>query len=175
MLAQRIAHGIGVGRSQLVCQQRQIVGLEMIGIQLDIGQPIALHRAAGARAVQQDIAYGVPARDYALGLKHHAIARLHKAHRARKIALCRHHAIHGAGTVKALARKLFKAPGKLAVGVMPNHHATHAKVRQRLQKALFELVYHINLWHSASLSIKVGNSVRIRNNSPKSSTAFSGR
>ena len=175
VLAQRIAHGIGVGRSQLVCQQRQIVGLEVIGIQLDIGQPIALHRAAGTRAVQQDIARGVPARDHALGFKHHAVVRLHKAHRAREIALCRHHAIHGAGTVKALARKLFKALGKLAIGIVPNHHTAHAKVRQRLQKALFELVYHINLWHPASLSIKVGNSVRIRNNSSKSSTAFSSR
>ena len=124
---------------QLIGQQRQIVRRELIGVQFNIGQPIALEAATPLLAIHQHVARGVLAGDKALDLKHMPVASLHKAHRTRQALLYRF--------AKAALGKLGKRGGKLAFRVVPHHHAALTAIGQRLFKARRQLFNYIELCH----------------------------
>ena len=145
--AQTLAHGIDVLDTKLIGQKRKIVSLEPIGIQLDIGKPIALKPAARATAIQQDIARKVIAVDKLLNGKHAALAGLNKPHRALKVTVSGHNASIGPRAVETLGGQSLKLRGKLAVRIVPNHHTAGHTCGQRLQKPQFELFFYIDLGH----------------------------
>lgn len=119
----------------------------LIGIQLNIGKPIALKPAARATAIQQDIARKVIAVDKLLDGKHAALAGLNKSHRAFKVTLNRHNAVIGPRAIESLGGQSLKLRGKLAVRIVPNHHTAGHTCEQRLQKPQFELFFYIDLGH----------------------------
>lgn len=122
VLAQALAHGIDILDTQLIGQKRKIVGLKPIGIQLNIGKPIALKPAARATAIQQDIVRKVIAVDELLDGKHTALAGLNKPHRALKITVGGHNAVIGPRAVETLGSQSLKLRSKLAVRIVPNHN-----------------------------------------------------
>lgn len=133
VLAQTLAHGIDVLDIKLIGQKRKIVSLEPIGVQLDIGKPIALKPAARATAIQQDIARKVIAVDELLDRKHAALASFNKPHRALKVPVSVHDAVIGPRAVETLGGQSLKLRGKLAVRIVPNHHTAGHACGQRLQ------------------------------------------
>jgi len=124
VLAQTLAHGVDILDTQLIGQKRKIVSLEPIGIQLNIGKPIALNPAARATAIQQDIVRKVIAVDELLCGKHAALAGLNKPHRALKVTVSGHNAAIGPRAVETHGSQSLKLRGKLAVRIVPNHHTT---------------------------------------------------
>ena len=147
VLAQTLAHGVDILNTQLIGQKRKIVSLEPIGIQLNIGKPIALKPAARATAIQQDIARRVIAVDELLDGKHAALAGLDKPHRTLKITVSRHNAGIGPRAVETLGGQSLKLRSKLAVRIVPNHHTAQHTCGQRLQKTQLELFFYIDLGH----------------------------
>lgn len=136
---QRLTNIPCVRSPQLIGQQRQIVRRELIGIQLNVRQPIALEASTSLLAIHQHVARGVLAGDKALDLKHMPVASLHKAHRTRQALLYRF--------AKAALSKLGKRGGKLAFRVVPHHHAALTAIGQRLFKARRQLFNYIELCH----------------------------
>lgn len=122
VLAQTLAHGIDILDTQLIGQKRKIVSLELIGIQLDIGKPIALKPAARATTIQQDIARKVIAVDELLYGKHAALTGLNKPYRALKVTVGGHNAIIGPRAAETLGSQSLKLRSKLAVRIVPNHN-----------------------------------------------------
>ena len=122
VLAQALAHGVDILDTQLIGQKRKIVSLEPIGIQLNIGKPIALKPAARATTIQQDIVRKVIAVDELLYGKHAALAGLNKPHRALKVTVGGHNAVIGPRAVETLGGQPLKLGSKLAVRIVPNHN-----------------------------------------------------
>lgn len=136
---QRLANIPRVRSPKLIGQQRQIVRRELIGIQLNIGQPIALEASTSLLAIHQHITRGVLAGNEALDLKHMPVASLHKAHWTRQALLYRF--------AKDALGKLGKRGGKLTFRVVPHHHAALTAIGQRLFKARRQLFNYIELCH----------------------------
>ena len=147
---QRRAHVGGILGVQLVGQKRQEVGLEMVGEQLHVGQPIALDVAAGALAVHQQIACNVAARNQALHLEHAAFRRLHEAHGPREPLARRHNAISCAHAIKAALGQAVERVLELAGRIVPNHDATRSRRRKRLREPRLQLPFNIYLRHMAN-------------------------
>ena len=147
VLAKALAHGVDILDTQPIGQKRKIVSLEPIGIQLNIGKPIALKPAARATAIQQDIVRKVIAVNELLDGKHAALAGLNKPHRTLKVTVSRHNAAIGPRAVETLGSQSLKLRGKLAVRIVPNHHTTRHACGQRLQKPQLELFFYIDLGH----------------------------
>ncbi len=140
VLAQRTAHRLGVGGAQLVGQKRDEIGLEVVGVQLHIGQPVAVDVAARSLAVQQDVVFHVVARDKALHREHHAVFGLHEAHRPGKALAGRHQRISRTGVVEPRFSKRVELLLELPFRVVPHHHAPVVEIGQRLRKPRLQLL-----------------------------------
>ena len=119
----------------------------MVGVQPNIGKPIAFHNAAGLLAVQQNVIYGIFAVHQALYREHHAIFSFHEANGTRKIPTSRHNVIDNTRIIETPLSKTIELLFKFAICIMPHHNAPLSALAQWLRKALFQLLYYINLGH----------------------------
>ena len=139
MRLQGIANLRCISRTQLIGQQRKIICLKLICIQLHVCKPVTAQRTARLPAVQQNIACGVLTVDQALHFEHVAVSILDASHRSRQ-AFCKH-------LIKAMLGKVGKRLLELSVGIVPHHHTAFLARRQRLRKPVRKLLFHINLRH----------------------------
>ena len=129
-LQKRLAYVGRIGRVQVVGQKGERVGLEVVGVKLHVGQPIALNVAAGMLPIHKQVVFHVVARDEPLGLEHRALGRLHEAHGAREAVVGGHKPLERARVVEAPLRQIVEGVLELARRVVPNHDAARRRGRK---------------------------------------------
>jgi hypothetical protein len=136
------AHLGSVGGSHPLHEQRQPVGLKMLGVQLHVGEQVARQIAAGPAAVQGEIALGILARERALGREQHAVLDLQEPQGPRSpIQPPR------LGIGRQSVERLLEFP----VRIVPNHNAPPSRPGKRLVKSRQKALPHINFGHWFSL------------------------